>query len=53
MAKRLTDRFIATVTPLATGRLEITDALAPGLTFRLSADGSASWCVRYQPRGQN
>lgn len=53
MAKRLTDRFIATAAPPATGRLEITDALAPGLTFRLSADGSSSWCVRYQPRGQN
>ncbi|HEY6335066.1 MAG TPA: Arm DNA-binding domain-containing protein, partial [Alphaproteobacteria bacterium] len=51
MKKRLTDRYLATVKPPATGRLQITDTEAPGLMFRLTGKGIASWSIRYRPKG--
>lgn len=54
MAKRsktaLTDRHLALGKP-ATGRVELTDAAAPGLIFRVAASGVKSWIVRYTPLG--
>ena len=37
-------------TPPKTGRVEIWDAKTPGLCLRISANGSATWSLRYRPR---
>lgn len=54
MRKSLTDRYIETLKPPATGRLDIVDAhpKAPGLTLRVTSTGAKSWSVRYSPKGQ-
>jgi integrase len=51
MKKRLTDRFIQTVTPPASGRSVYIDTEGPGLELRVSPDGGKSWSIRYQPKG--
>ncbi len=51
MKKRLTDRFLQTLAPSATGRLVFADAIAPGLELRVSVDGRRSWSIRYRPKG--
>jgi integrase len=58
MKKRLTHRFLQSVTPPAAGRAVYIDTEAPGLELRVSPpDGHRqvrkSWSIRYQPRGGN
>jgi integrase len=52
MAKRLTDRTIASLKPPASGRLVVADEVVRGLFLRISATGARSWLVRYRPRRQ-
>ncbi len=52
MAKRLTDKYLKSLKPPASGRLVIPDAAASGLSLRLTATGAMSWLVRYRVRGQ-
>ena len=49
--KRLTDRFIQSVTPPASGRAVYIDTEAPGLELRVSSNGGKSWSIRYRPKG--
>src|SRR6516164_1377177 len=51
MKKRLTDRFIQTVTPPVSGRSVYIDTEVPGLELRVSPDGRKSWSIRYRPKG--
>lgn len=51
MQKDLTDRFLKSVTPPEYGRIEISDTRRPGLRFRLSASGHASWMYEKRVRG--
>jgi integrase len=51
LKKQLTDRFIETVDPPASGRAVYIDAKAPGLELRVSPDGRKSWSIRYRPKG--
>jgi integrase len=51
LKKQLTDRFIETVVPPASGRAVYIDAKAPGLELRVSPDGRKSWSIRYRPKG--
>lgn len=46
----LTDAYLKSLTPPASGRLEIADAKARGLSFRLTANGVASWTFRYRDK---
>jgi integrase len=50
MKKRLTDRFVQSVAPPATGRAVYVDTDAPGLELRVSAHGGKSWSIRYRPK---
>jgi integrase len=52
MATKLTDKFLKSLKPPATGRLLVLDAAAPGLRLRVTATGAKSWLMRYRPRGQ-
>jgi integrase len=49
MPQKFTDRFIAGLKPPPSGRLEIVDSEAPGLTLRVTHTGEKSWAVRYRP----
>jgi integrase len=55
--RRLTDRFVETVRPPKSGRLDVTDLGTSGLVLRIMAPskkhpaGLKSWAVRYRPRG--
>jgi integrase len=55
--RKLTDRFIETVKPPKSGRLDVTDTQARGLVLRVAAastrhpNGLKSWTVRYRPKG--
>jgi integrase len=52
MKKRLTDRFVQSVTPPPTsGREVYIDTEAPGLELRASSHGGKSWSIRYRPKG--
>ena len=51
MRKKLTDRFLNSLKPPATGRVEIVDTDAPGLVMRVTAKGAKSWAIRYRPKG--
>ena len=51
MKKRLTDRFIESVTPPASGRAVYIDDNAPGLELRVSSDGRKAWSIRYRSKG--
>jgi integrase len=48
--KLLTDAFLRTLRPPATGRLEFRDSACRGLSFRLTAGGAKSWTFRYRPK---
>ena len=50
VARRLTDRYIQSLKPPATGRLVVADAAVEGLNLRITAKGARSWLVRYRPR---
>jgi len=58
MAIKLTDRFLTSRKAPLAGRANYTDAIIPGLTFRVSsatasnAMGRRDWLLRYRPRGQ-
>ena len=52
MAKGLTDKYLKSLKPPASGRLVMPDAAAPGLSLRVTATGAMSWLVRYRVRGQ-
>jgi integrase len=58
MKTRLTDRFIRTRKPPATGRFVVTDTAVPGLSLRINPastknpDGLRYWLLRYRPRHQ-
>jgi len=58
MKTKLTDRFIRTRKPPATGRLIITDTAVPGLSLRINPastknpEGLRYWLLRYRPRHQ-
>jgi integrase len=47
MHRKLTDTYLRGLEPPATGRVEIRDTACPGLSFRLTAKGAASWSFRY------
>jgi integrase len=51
MPKNLTDRYLQTIKPPASGRLEIVDVAAPGLTVRVTPNGVKSWAIRYRLKG--
>jgi len=56
MKKRLTDRFLQSVTPPVAGRAVYIDTEARGLELRVSPPDDhqqvrKSWSIRYQPRG--
>src|SRR6266567_1491277 len=51
MKKRLTDRFVESVTAPPSGRTVYIDDNAPGLELRVSADGRKAWSIRYKPKG--
>ena len=53
MIKKLTDRYLKTLSPPASGRLVIVDSETRGLTLRVTPSGIRSWSVRYRVRGQN
>jgi integrase len=53
MKKRLTDRFIQSVTSPVADRAAYRDTEAPGLELRVSPDGGKSWSIRYRPRGRD
>jgi len=46
MKRALTDTWLRAVEPPATGRMEVVDGRTPGLVFRLTASGAASWMYR-------
>lgn len=48
MQKLLTDIYLSRLRPPASGRLEIADTAARGLTYRLSASGAQSWSFRFR-----
>ena len=48
MPKALTDAFIRTLAPPASGRLEVADLRIAGLSFRVTANGARSWCFRFR-----
>src|SRR5438552_3780833 len=52
MKANLTDRYIRTRKPPATGRLVVTDTEAKGLALRVTTNGEKSWLIRYRPKGQ-
>ena len=52
MAERLTARRLETLSPPTEGRIELTDAVARGLVFRLTAAGSASWSLSIKVQGR-
>jgi len=51
MKKRLSDRFVQSVAPPASGRDVYIDSEAPGLELRVSEHGTKSWSIRYRPKG--
>jgi integrase len=53
MRKKLTDRYLQSLKPLAAGRLEIMDTEARGLAVRVTPNGIKSWAIRYSPRGSD
>jgi len=58
MIHKLTDRFLVSRKVPLNGRLTYTDAVTPGLAFRVSSgtksnpDGRRDWLLRYRPRRQ-
>jgi integrase len=51
MPQNLTDRYLQTIKPPLSGRLEIVDAGAPGLAVRVTLNGVKSWAIRYRLKG--
>lgn len=51
MKTKLTNRFLESLTPPETGRLEVSDTERKGLRFRLSATGKAVWMYEKRVKG--
>lgn len=52
LKKRLTDIAVAKIAPEIGKRLEIFDALTPGLTLRVTEGGKKTWSVMYRVAGR-
>jgi len=52
MRKQLTEVMIEKLRPPATGRLEVFDAIVPGLAVRITTSGAKSFIVRGRIRGR-
>jgi integrase len=50
MRHRLTDRYLLSLKPPASRRLDIVDTEAQGLVLRVTAKGVKSWSIRYSPK---
>lgn len=48
MIKALTDTYLRSLKPPASGRLELADQSCPGLEFRITKAGARSWSYRYR-----
>ena len=48
MRRKLTDRFIKTLRPPASGRLVVADSEAQGLSLRITPTAAKSWLVRFR-----
>ncbi|MEP3638909.1 MAG: Arm DNA-binding domain-containing protein, partial [Paracoccaceae bacterium] len=51
MKKELSDRFLKSLKAPESGRLEVSDTKRPGLRFRLSASGKATWMFEKRVKG--
>lgn len=51
MKKKMTDRFIRSITPDPTKRIEIGDTERVGLRFRMSPKGNGSWLYQKKIKG--
>ena len=51
MPVELTDRYLRSLKPPASGRLEVSDSKRPGLRFRLSDSGRAVWMYEKRIKG--
>lgn len=51
MKRDLTDRYLRSLKPPETGRLEVSDQKRVGLRFRLSASGKATWMYEKRVKG--
>ncbi|MTJ04530.1 MAG: DUF4102 domain-containing protein [Sediminimonas qiaohouensis] len=51
MKKELTDRFLRSLNAPDTGRIEHSDTKRPGLRFRLSSSGRATWVFEKRVKG--
>jgi integrase len=51
MKKKLTNRFLESLTPPEAGRLEVSDTERKGLRFRLSSTGKAVWMYEKRVKG--
>jgi integrase len=48
MGKILTDALVRSLDPPRTGRSEVSDLRAAGLSIRISSNGTRSWCFRFR-----
>ena len=51
-ANALNARMLEGLKPPSTGRIELTDGAVPGLKFRLTANGAASWSLQVRVLGE-
>ena len=52
LANALTSRTLEALKPPLSGRTELTDSAVPGLKFRLTANGAASWSLQVRVNGE-
>jgi integrase len=52
MRKQLTEAMVTKLVPPTTGRIELFDAIVPGLALRVSPNGAKSYTVRGRVKGQ-
>ena len=50
--KRFTDLSVEKMVPVAGKRIEVSDALIPGLSLRITEAGKKSWSVTYRVAGR-
>jgi integrase len=48
MKRLLTDALVRSISPPASGRLELADIRCPGLALRITPAGVRSWCFRFR-----
>ena len=51
MKAAFTDKYVRSLKPPETGRVEVGDASLPGLVIRITPQNVRSWAVRYKVRG--